>query len=307
MSRNTDIGKICFPVYTKSVFAENNFYTPIKNFAAVCGKFENDEKIFSFVSSNYSLITNSDALEIGKKIFNNIFPLIPYKSFEVFNISYPSTRSYCSIDIIVRKYTLKFSGNDVYMPFIRVTNSYNKIRKLKYELGFYRKICSNGLIYKKEIVKLDFTHYRISKEEIFNIIKSQMTYEKLKEYQDEFMSYLSKLMNIRIEKKHFAGLTSRALGIKFNTDPASDKFKKQDIVREKEFILYVKKLSAKYVKELGENAYSLFNVLTEFASNRAFVKNNRVNDFQVKAGKWLKEYTDSNEKLINNYLKQSLN
>lgn len=39
---------------------------------------------------------------------------------------------------------------------------------------------------------------------------------------------------------------------------------------------------------MRENDYSLFNVLIEFANNRVFVKEYRVNDYQVKAGNWLK-------------------
>ena len=43
---------------------------------------------------------------------------------------------------------------DVFGPFIRVTNSYNALRALVFDIGFFRKVCTNGLILRDAIIQL---------------------------------------------------------------------------------------------------------------------------------------------------------
>ena len=45
---------------------------------------------------------------------------------------------------------------EAFGPFIRVTNSYNGLRALAFDIGFYRKVCRNGLIAPDTIVQFKF-------------------------------------------------------------------------------------------------------------------------------------------------------
>ncbi|MBV6477936.1 MAG: hypothetical protein HGGPFJEG_00681 [Ignavibacteria bacterium] len=56
-----------------------------------------------------------------------------------------------------------------------------------------------------------------------------MNNEKLEEYERIFVKYLNKLKNISVKEKYFTGMTLLAFVISYNTDQASDKFKKQVI------------------------------------------------------------------------------
>ncbi len=162
MSRNTNIYEILFPVECKPVYLENNRY-PIHAFQAVTGKFEDgSETIFSIVSDNYYLITNNEAYEMGKEIHRRLFPDATSDSFEVFNVIAPLTKSYCHIDIIDKNYTLNIWAKEVYVPFVRIQNSYNRTMPLKFQIGFCRKLCNNGAIFDKDLVTISMTHTKQS-------------------------------------------------------------------------------------------------------------------------------------------------
>jgi hypothetical protein len=47
---------------------------------------------------------------------------------------------------------------EAFGPFIRVTNSYNGLRALAFDIGFYRKVCKNGLILPDSIIHFEFNH-----------------------------------------------------------------------------------------------------------------------------------------------------
>ena len=50
--------------------------------------------------------------------------------------------------------------SELFDPFIRVTNSYNGLRALGFDIGFYRKICKNGMIVPDTVIRFKFTHLR---------------------------------------------------------------------------------------------------------------------------------------------------
>lgn len=70
-----------------------------------------------------------------------------------------------------------------------------------------------------------------------------------------------------------------------------------------EFLNIMESLKNKYIGELGENAYGLFNTATAFANETKFVKCDRYNGYQTKAGKWVREIVRiKNEKFFQKYL-----
>jgi hypothetical protein len=75
-------------------------------------------------------------------------------------IDAPSTAGHCCIDLVHNSTALDFSlvspqgRPDVFGPFIRVTNSYNGLRALVFDIGFFRKVCTNGLILRDAIIQL---------------------------------------------------------------------------------------------------------------------------------------------------------
>jgi len=304
MARNTNLNDIDFPVSLEPIYLKSNFNSEIGKYKAVKGNVNGEDKIFAIVSKDYSLISNSDAVDLGKNIFKEFFPAIGESKLEVFNVTYPGTKSFCNIDIINECYTFNIWDTEVFIPFMRITNSYNRTKTLKFEIGFSRKVCDNGVIFEKEAVELNYTHYKKSFKNITENIKSGNQFEKLKKLEEEFTIFMKNLKSMDIKEKYYTPLTAKIFGLKFNTDSGSKKEKEYAFKKLTYFKNISNNLTKKYISELGENAYSVFNVATAFANNREFVKNYRYNDYQVKAGEWLKAFAkrDADESL-ENYLK----
>src|SRR5688572_14263105 len=120
MARNTNINEQLFPVREKPVYLES-LLKPIPGFKAITGYPDGGhEHTFSIVSTNYQLITNHDALNMGRQIHQKLFPGASHASFEVFNVIAPKTRSQCQIDIIDKNYTLNIWKQEIYVPFVRI-------------------------------------------------------------------------------------------------------------------------------------------------------------------------------------------
>ena len=308
MSRNTNTEHIKFPVELRPLYTKGKEYSRLSHYSAVTGMIEKEEKVFSVVSRDYTLILNEEAIEIGKSIFKKIFPESGDEDFTVFNIVYPSTRSYCHIDLINKYYTLNIWGEEVYIPFIRITNSYNKTKKLRFELGFCRKVCDNGVIFEREFVSFNYVHYRKSIGNIKKITVNDLKLKDLKLIENRFIKYMNNLKETKIKEKYFIAVVATIFGLKFNTENVSDRYLKIIEKQKEEFLNIMERLKRKYTGELGENAYSLFNTATAFVNETEFVNRVRYNDYQTKAGKWVKKMIRiENEELIQEYLNNCMN
>ena len=286
MARNTNISELLFPVETKPIFLENQ-RNPIHGFKAVNGKFaEGSEAIFSIVSDNYKLITNQDAYEMGIEIHSRLFPNATSDSFEVFNIIASKTKGSCHIDIIDKNYKLNILKTEVYVPFVRIQNSYNKTLPLKFQIGFCRKLCNNGVIFEANLVSISMAHNKhlFRNYDFMNINVSQ-----LKEFENDFIQKTKISTETEIPRKYFLPLAAKVLNRNFDL-AEKDKYK-QEIIKEKlnEFATVIENYTDKYIRieNMGENAYAFFNVITDYASNVKHLQARNTNDLQARCGEWL--------------------
>jgi len=196
-------------------------------------------------------------------------------------------------------YSFNIWEEEIFIPFMRITNSYNKTRSLKFEIGFSRKLCDNGVIFERETVDLKYSHNKKSVSGIMEDIKKENKYDKLKKLEEEFSTFMKSLRDFKIDKKYYVPITAKIFQLRYDIESESKKTKENELKRMNEFVDHCKKLTKEYVTEMGENAYSVFNVATAFVNNREFVKSYRYNDYQIKAGAWLKAFTkrDKNESL----------
>ena len=124
------------------------------------------QRVIGVVSRDYQLVTNQEALEWAYECCQNVFPDTNPAEWDVSATDGPSTGGYCRIDLVHRTAALDFSDvrpgqrPEAFGPFIRVTNSYNGLRALAFDIGFYRKVCQNGLIAPDTIVQFKFAHQR---------------------------------------------------------------------------------------------------------------------------------------------------
>lgn len=286
MARNTNIDEILFPVECKPVYLENHS-KPLYGYSALVGKSPTGgETVFSIVSDNYQLITNNEAIEMGKEIHGRLFPGAKSDSFEIFNVIASKTKGSCHIDIIDKNYTLNILAQEVYVPFVRIQNSYNKTMPLKFQLGFCRKLCNNGVIFEANLVSISLAHtkqlLRASKFMNINV-------DHLKQFENDFIQKTKISTETEIPRKYFLPLAAKVLNRNFDL-AEKDKYK-QAIIKEKlnEFATAIENYTDKYIRieKMGENAYAFFNVITDFASNEKHLQARNTNDLQARCGDWL--------------------
>lgn len=69
MSRNIDLNQILFPVKLSQLYLEKG--VAVQRFKALVNSETNH--VFTIVSDNYRLITNQEAIELGKQCFKLLF------------------------------------------------------------------------------------------------------------------------------------------------------------------------------------------------------------------------------------------
>ena len=181
---------------------------------------------------------------------------------------------------------------EVYLPYIRITNSYNRTRSLSFDLGFCRKLCDNGVIFEKETIRFSFYHTRgIIKEKIqFDILPG-----KLDELRTKFIGYASKLAEFSVPKPKAVPFMLKILDIRFNLDKKDEELGRE-IKRRDEIVERAGRLAEKYYKQLGENAYAIFNACTDYAT---YSKSGDVNVFadsmQKRIGNWVEEFSEAKQ------------
>jgi hypothetical protein len=283
MERNTNIESLLFPVIQESVYLKDQA-KPIAGLKAIKGVPDGESRVFSVVSDNYKLVTNKEALEWGKTIHRRLFPNANADSFEVFKIIAPNTRSYCHIDIIDKNYTLNIWKRELYVPFIRIHNSYNRSLALKFDIGFCRKLCNNGVIFEEKTVRLKFSHTR---NELRPEGLDKINLSHLKKLEQEFIERTKKATEIKVPAIHYPALVASIFKKQFKIHHASELVRAQEQKRVDDFKNKVNELAARYQPEFGETAYTLFNVLTDFASNNKDNNIAAINGMQRNSGKWL--------------------
>ncbi len=313
MGRITEFDKIMFPVELRSVYSEyvnskgEKTRISVKNSKAVV----NTESgyVLGVVNKDYRLITNQQAYDLGKKCCVEVFGASEATNIDVFKIDAPSTGSYCHIDLVHTNYAMNLWGgrsrSDVYLPYIRVTNSYNTSRALRFDIGFCREICSNGVIFESETIKFKFSHVKQELDDISFVHENA----KMETLFSKFVSYARRLTAHNISKGDCFRIILALFGIKKASE--IDFRAKKENEWEHEGLLNVINLRlAKYIKETGENAYSLFNAITDLASHpieRNGYFRRDMNSLQRLAGNWMNSFQDEVEKPdfnIDDYLKR---
>lgn len=223
---------------------------------------------------------------MGKEIHAKLFPEAKSESFEVFNVIAPQTYSFCQIDIIDKNYSKNIGGKELYVPFVRIQNSYNRSRKLKFDLGFCRKLCNNGVIFEQEIISININH---TKQSVKELDLSKIDVSMFKYYIEDFTRKTQLAAQIKLPRRYFLPLSAKILNRRFNLKDKNEKRRNQTVHKLLEFIYFINEYTDKYVKDpdLGETAYTLFNVVTDYASNFNKLQASMINGLQTNCGAWL--------------------
>ncbi len=295
---NRSLSEVLFPVEERPVNfvdRQGRFWKIPQSKAIVDS---NTSRTFAVVSKNYRLVTNREAYDIADYIIRGVFPGYTLKDFVVFNIYMPKTKGSCRIDLIVPHTELSPFGDesDQWTPFVRITNSYNKTYLLKYEIGFCRWICLNGVIFGQKGVTLAFNHTQITQKDLDEIIKKAIKQiGNIRDLWLEFEKKLKRLREISIPESLSLAMFCKAFGIVIKDEKKLKPLQKKSLGIKAKQILTASK---DYFDELGNNAYAIFNVLTDFASFPEGTSNsdNFVHSYQRKVGDWVNEILKEYEK-----------
>ncbi len=250
-------------------------------------------RVLGVVSRGYRLVSNREALDWAYLCCRTAFPDTQPVECRVEVADAPATSGHCHIDLVHNSTTLDLSfvpaadKPDAFGPFVRVTNSYNGLRALAFDIGFHRKVCQNGLILPGSIVRFKFIH---RDQDIRGAIAFEVNQERLKTVRTSFRGYLAALRSCEVPREDFERFVCAVLLIRKPKllDPES-----RDAEAWGALCAHLGGLSKRYAGELGKNAYAVLNVITDFASrppdNRCLHHDRH--SLQRLAGAWLSTFS----------------
>lgn len=314
MPRLTKLDDVLFPVAEHPVFVsitekdgERRLAVPEKK--AILN--QKNSRVLGIVSRGYRLVSNREALAMAHQCCRTVFPETQPGEWDVNAVDAPSTAGYCHIDLVHNSAALEFSSvpadqrPDIFGPFIRVTNSFNGMRALGFDIGFYRKVCKNGMIVPDTIIRFKFSHQQ---RDIGETIQFEIAKDKLSKFKTAFTDSLAGLRNCVVSRPQFEPLI---LGVLSLRPPQPLKPDTREAKDWQSLGTHLGEMSTRYAGELGANAYAVFNAITEFASNppeNRCVHRDR-HSLQRLAGSWLTSFNDACRKpgfAITSHLEQLL-
>jgi hypothetical protein len=291
MSREIAVNLLLFDVAEVPIEAVVKTGETIRNIT-VPGKkaliHEGTGRILGVVSRNYRVVTNREAVNIAMEVCAKAFPGITAAEWEPKRASAPLTLSYAFIDLLHRSHVLNYTdvgggADDPFTPFLRVTNSFNGGRALRFDVGFLRQHCSNGVIFEEEVATITAAHSKDALEKLNVTIRTR----SLDKLWQEFSNFIGAVRGVAMTEPQ----SERALQTVLRLPVAKDGDPKERREGISAMRADTNSRLGTYRTSLGENAYAVFNTLTDLAArppeSRLFQKDR--DTLEKRAGRWLKQ------------------
>ncbi len=250
--------------------------------------------VLGVVSRDYRVVTNQEAVNLARDVCEKAFPGLSSVEWEAKRASAPRTLSYAFIDLMHKTHVLNYwdseiKKDDPFTPFLRVTNSFNGARALRFDIGFMRKHCSNGVIFEEEVATIKASH---SKEALAQL-KIEITSRSLPQMWDEFSKFLTSVRSISMDTDQSIMALNTVLHLP-ESKPDDKKARAEGL---QALSLDLSTRLTGYQKELGTNAYAVFNTLTDIAARppeNVYFQKDR-DTIEKRSGRWLKELARHNQ------------
>ena len=254
-------------------------------------------ELLAVVSNDYQIVTNQQALEHARRFVKAALPNIDESEWRIENVHAGASGSYCYFDLTHNSTAFDFryppqnptAVPDAYGPFLRVSNGYDAAHALKFEFGFMRKVCSNGLVMKESAIRLTYRH---DLPDIRERLDAGLARTDIKQLQDSVKDYMLALRELTLNPKDFERLFFAALEIR---KPTEKQAKNSTYKRAWNTLLkHVRGLRDRYTNSLGNNGYAVLNAVTDFASHpppRSLAFRKTSYKMQGAAGSWISDFS----------------
>lgn len=241
---------------------------------------------FAVVTDDYELVTNKAAYDMAAEVMKKVFHTTQIGDMACLNITMPKTRSSCHIDLIHNNADFSPWERDKWTAFLRISNSYNRTRLLRFELGFCRWICLNGIIFGSKSIEFSYAHTRRGMDRVDRFVENIGDIRKLEAALTE---KLHQLKRYHVPEKEMLPLLCRAFDIKATKDVVEKQRRVDDLLALRD---QAKSLTKAYFTEMGPHGYAALNVLTDYASRPAGViaPEASMHGLQQKAGSWMDDF-----------------
>ena len=115
--------------------------------------------------------------------------------------------------------------------FLRISNSYNRTRLLRFELGFCRWICLNGIIFGSKSIEFSYAHTRRGMDRVDRFVENIGDIRKLETAMTE---KLHQLKRYHVPEKEMLPLLCRAFDIKATKEVLEKPRRVEDLVAVRE-------------------------------------------------------------------------
>lgn len=244
-------------------------------------------KVLGVVGRDYHVVTNQQAIDMAFEVCASAFPGLDPSEWTVFRHATVKSLSYAQIDLVHRAHIMNLVGsgwgpNEQFSPMIRVINSFNTSRALRFDFGLLRRYCSNGVILEEQVAQVRANHERRALRQL----RASTRILNLEKEWQSFMGFLESVRDLGLTVEQSLLALEKVLGIARETP--GDKPVRQRARRE----LWggIEGRLADYRIEVGKNAYAVFNTLTDLAARPPksphFRKDRHT--LEKRAGAWLK-------------------
>jgi hypothetical protein len=250
------------------------------------------EAAFSVVTDDYQLVTNEEAYKKADEVMRKVFHTTKAEDMECLNITMPKTRSFCHIDLIHKSTDFRPWEDDKWVAFLRISNSYNRTRLLRFELGFCRWICMNGMIFGSKSVEFSYAHTRRGMN---RVERFEDNIGDIRKIEATFTESLHQLKRYYVPPKEMLPIVCKA----FDIVATSEDMKKARRVESLTAIRdQVKGLTESYFTGLGPHGYAALNVLTDYATRPSGViaPEASMHGLQQKASNWMENFVSAIKK-----------
>jgi len=283
-----DIREAFFPVELRPVYVDrldnSNDYRKLDRHFAVMDLERGHA--FAVVTDDYKLITNEKAYNMAAEAMTKVFQATKLEDLACLNITMPKSRSFCHIDLIHGSADFSPWENDKWTAFLRITNSYNRTRRLRFELGFCRWICLNGMIFGARSIEFSYAHTRRGMDQVHRFSDNIGDIRKL---ETQLIEKLHQLKRFYVPKEWMLALFCRAFDLRVDEDALKNRQRVSQLCEIKE---QVSELIDTYFRDMGPHGYAALNVLSDYATRPKGVISAEaaINGLQQKTSDWMQEF-----------------